>query len=393
MAAAIAVIINSMSFKDFFKKEATFCIAFFAAVISAFIVPPSAAYAKYIDLHVLFVLFSLMLVVAGLRSCGVFDTCADFLCSRVKRLRTLCAVLVYLCFFFSMFITNDVSLLTFVPFAVLLLNRSGNGKYIIYVVVLQTLAANLGSMLTPMGNPQNLFLYTRMGISASEFCSILIPYVVISGVLLALCLLFIQDADLESVRGSMPQTESAAQTNNPAAGGKIHLAVFWSLFVLCILCVLKVIPGWVLAATCAVAVLIVQRSLFLKVDYMLLLTFCAFFVFTGNMGNVPAIKTFLQKAVQGHEFWAGLLSSQVISNVPSALLLYPFSSDLKGLLLGVDVGGLGTLVASLASLISYKLYVNQEKPAVPVKAGQYLAVFTVMNAVFMIILCAYFVIF
>lgn len=378
--------------KSFFKKEAVFSTAVCAAAVSAWFVRPNAGYLQYIDTRVLFILFSLMLVVAGLRSCGIFTACADFLCSRVQRLRTLAAVLVFLCFIFSMFITNDVSLLTFVPFAIVLLERCGQNGLIMYVVVLQTVAANLGSMLTPMGNPQNLFLYTRMHVSAVTFCRILLPFVVISAVLLSVSLLAVPSARLPfSVCQSRRYVHrSPIQTGNKGGTGeKIQLAVFWILFGLCISCVMKLIPAWLLAAVTGSVVFIVQRRLLRQVDYMLLLTFCAFFIFTGNIGNIAAIKQFLEGVVRGHEFLMGLGASQIISNVPATLLLYPFSSNLKDLLLGVDIGGLGTLVASLASLISYKLYVNSGSTGTSVFPVRYVCLFTVVNILFMAVLCLY----
>ncbi len=389
----------------FIKREKVFCIAAAAAFVSAFFVRPDAMYASYIDTRVLLVLFSLMLVVAGLRSCGMFDKCADFLCSHVKTQRSLSFVLVFLCFVFSMFITNDVALLTFVPFAVLLLSKSGGIKHLPFVVVLQTIAANLGSMLMPTGNPQNIFLYSKMDTGFWGFIKIVLPYSCVSLVLLAVCLLFIPSSPLSNESFSHRPPKEAWSTGLSRA--RIYTIVYAVLFLLCLLCVLKIIPALITAVICAAVVFFIQRNLLMKVDYVLLLTFCAFFVFTGNIERITTIRSFLEKTVAGHEFISGVCASQVISNVPSALLLYPFSSISRTLLLGVNVGGLGTLVASLASLISYKLYVNRQQTlpaggvtsaekAEPQKdqsgGGSYLLLFTVMNILFLAVLClAYFI--
>ena len=378
----LCIISQDMTVKAFIKKEAVFCCAFAAAAVSAFFIHPDSEYAGYIDTHVLFILYSLMLVVAGLRSCGVFDSCAAFLCRKMNTLRSLSTVLVFLCFIFSMFITNDVSLITFVPFAVLLLERCGKIKYAPYVIVLQTVAANLGSMLTPMGNPQNLFLYTRMKISAFDFALILLHFAAVSAVMLLLSLLFIPAEKIEQIHEETNSMDDVKKS--PAA-----LSVFIILFALCLCCVFRMVPAWITASVCFVSVLIIRRRLLLKADYMLLLTFCAFFIFTGNIARIPPVRNMLEKAVQGHEFYTALAASQIISNVPAALLLFPFSSDLKELLLGVDIGGLGTLVASLASLISYKLYVNADikNSSEKISGLKYLALFTVVNTVFLIVLC------
>ncbi len=389
----------------FAKKEKVFVIATLAAIISSIFVPPDSVYIKYIDAHVILVLFSLMLVVAALRSCGLFDACADFLCSKVKTQRALCMVLVALCFSFSMFITNDVALLTFVPFAVLLLSKSGGTKFLAVTVVLQTIAANLGSMCMPTGNPQNIFLFSKMNASVGKFFSLLLPYSAVAFLLLFVCCFLVPSTPLK--------IQAAYQKKRI---DKIRSLLYTGLFVLCLLGVVKIIPFWCAAAISLFAVLATQKSLFAKVDYVLLLTFCSFFVFTGNIERIEIVRKFLEKTVCGREFFSGLAASQIISNVPAALLLYPFSANPSNLLLGVNVGGLGTLVASLASLISYKLYIkaaasmplpltNSSKAfqetsmpmttanpsqftGTPSSPAKYLLLFTGLNLFFMAILCA-----
>ena len=376
--------------KKFVKKEIVFVVSFLLAAISCIFVKPSSAYIKYIDTNVLFLLFAFMTVVAGLRFSGFFDACAKCLCRLTSSVRSLCAALVFMCFIFSMFITNDVALLTFVPFTIMLLVKCGQAEHIIYVVVLQTIAANLGSMLTPMGNPQNLFLYSMMKTSLADFCLILLPYTIISGIGLALACLKLPDKNLFSDEKSKREFFEAKDAVNAVSSTKgkpvklFRTVVYLLLFVLCLLAVLKVIPNWMLALIVALVVAVVQYKILLKVDYILLLTFVCFFIFSGNIQNIELIKGALQKAVAGNEFLCGILSSQVISNVPATLLLYPFANDVKELLLGVDFGGLGTLVGSLASLISYKLYAASENS----EGGTFIKVFTLMNVLFIILLVA-----
>lgn len=374
----------------FVKKEIVFVISFALALLSSFFVKPSAAYLDYIDTKVLFLLFAFMAVVAGLRFCGVFDACAKFLCRLTSSVRALSLVLIFMCFVFSMLITNDVALLTFVPFTILLMTKCGQQKYIVYVVVLQTIAANLGSMLTPMGNPQNLFLYSQMGLSAAKFCLILLPYTIMSAVCLVIAAMKIPSEKLfetPEAKAAFFESKDSVNAKSSTKGKPVQIfrtVVYLALFVLCILTVLKVITAMMLAIIVAVVVGLLQWKILTKVDYILLLTFVCFFIFSGNVQNIDVVKNALAKFVNGREFLCGICASQIISNVPATLLLYPFVSDAKELLLGVDLGGLGTLVASLASLISYKLYCASENS----EGGKFIKVFTIMNLIFIAILVA-----
>lgn len=357
---------------SFIKKEIVFCVAFVCALASSFFVPVSKAYVGYIDWNTLFILFSLMAVVSSFRKYSLFNALGSALCSVVRSLRTLSAVLVLLCFFTSMFITNDVALLTFVPFSLMLLTPLAPSWCVMYVVALQTIAANTGSMLTPLGNPQNLFLYSKLNISIWAFIKLLLPYTLLSLALLLVSMLVI------------PRTKISV----PTSSGRRNLnkkKIFFStvLFALCLLSVVRIIPKSVVAAIVAVCLFITDRDVLKSVDYMLLLTFSAFFVFTGNMSNISSIKEALEKVVSGNELISAVLSSQVISNVPATLLLYPFSLHTKSLLVGVNIGGLGTLVASLASLISYKIY-NANISANG--KSNYMLVFTLMNVAFLALL-------
>ena len=388
----------------FIRREAVFCIAALCAAASSFFVPPSMAYLSYIDWDTLFILFALMAVIAAFRACGLFDRVAFMLCSHIHRARILSGVLVLLCFFTSMLITNDVALLTFVPFSLALLGTTAGGRPVLLTVVLETVAANMGSMLTPLGNPQNLFLFSKMGAGIGEFVMIILPYCAASLVLLLLSLLLVRDEHLSPAKSPVQAVPVQAAGGAggagepvPAAGkrplrervpGRVQLAIYAALFGLCLLCVLRLVPKFVAAVSVLAVLLVLNRKVLASVDYMLLLTFTAFFIFTGNIAEIHSVRAFLESAVSGHEFAVSVLCSQVISNVPSALLLYPFSGDVRALLAGVNIGGLGTLVASLASLISFKLYSGARGRLPLPSAAVYLAAFSAMNAVFLIVLCA-----
>lgn len=355
------------------KKEIIFCITFLFAVVSMLFVKPDAKYISYIDFGTLLTLFSLMAVVSGWRRTGLFGTLGNIVCRKVHGQRGLCLTLVLLCFFSSMIITNDVALLTFVPFAVVLLSKT-SGFLLLYIVVLQTLAANLGSMITPIGNPQNIFLFSKMQLGTIQFMKIIFPYTLLSLVLLIFSTLIIKNEEMQIERQEV-------ETGGSGFTGKNIL--YTALFILCLVSVVNVIPKWAAAVLVALCVFISDRKIFCNIDFMLLLTFTAFFIFTGNIARLESVDSFLKRITGTNEFAVSLAFSQVISNVPATLLLYPFAQNTKELLLGVDIGGLGTPVASLASLISLKLY-TQEKGG----TAKFLAVFTLMNIIFLAALCA-----
>lgn len=360
----------------FVKKETVLVIATILAVISAFFVKPGSGYLDYIDFRVLGILLSLMIIMAGWQKNGMFDAVGHRLLARTKNTVQLVGVLVFLCFFFSMIITNDVALLTFVPFAVVMLQRCNQERLMVLVLVLQTIAANLGSMLTPIGNPQNLYLYNLSGMGVGEFIKVMLPYTAISGLLLAIVIFVLgaRKQPLEGIRGD--------NTASMDAESRKKNLVYLVLFILSLLVVGRVIPYyWVLMLVLAV-VFFMDRSVLYGVDYCLILTFVSFFIFTGNMGNLPAVRDTLQNLVAGRELGIGILASQVVSNVPATLLLSGFTTDYKQLLLGVNIGGLGTLIASMASLISYKIYAHNYNRT----KGIYLLWFTVANLLFLGIL-------
>lgn len=363
-------------FAEFFKKRIVFCISFLLAVISCFFVTPSKEYLGYIDWNTLSILFALMAAIQGLNSWGVFKSFGRFLCSKCGSTKGLCILLVFMCFFSSMFITNDVALLTFVPFALVLLTsiKELPAWVPMYTVILQTVAANTGSMLTPVGNPQNLFLYEQTGMALGEFILVLLPYTVFCGVLL-----FVASLIIPSVKLSAP-----FRGNSNPSRKVLNLVIYTALFVLCLVSVARIVPKTITALVALVVLLIFDRQTLKKVDYFLLLTFVCFFIFSGNLSNIPTISLFLQKSLAGRECVTSAIVSQVVSNVPATLMLYPFAENLKELLLGVNFGGLGTLVGSLASLISFNIYGQFVYPAgyVAPSQGKYLAYFTIINVLF-----------
>jgi len=352
----------------FFRGEAVLSIALAAAVASMLLIPPDAAYAGYVDWDVLMLLFALMTVVAGLKRCGVMDRLSGALIRRAGDTRRLCLALTLACFFSAMLVTNDVALITFVPLTTALLAASADK--LILTVVLETIAANLGSMATPIGNPQNLYLYAHYEMPIGQFLRAVGPLTAASLLLTALACLLV---GRESVQ--LPRQKEAALS--PKA-----LWLHGAQFVVCLLSVVNVLPKWAAFAAVLASTLWFDRTLLAQVDYALLATFVCFFVFVGNLGRVEAVSTLLGGVIAGRELEVGVLASQVISNVPAALMLSGFTQDAASLMRGVDLGGLGTLVASLASLISFKLYMK----APGAKAGRYMAVFTGLNAAFLAVL-------
>lgn len=352
----------------FMKKETVLSAAAALALLSMFLVPPDAQYAGYIDFDTLALLFSLMAVMKGYQRSGLFDRLGGRLLAHVRSTRGLLLALVSLPFISSMVITNDVALITFVPFALIVLRLSGQERLLIPVVVMQTLAANLGSMLTPIGNPQNLYLYSRSGISFGGLCALMAPYVLLSGVCLAAVILVRRPAAV-AVAGP-----GAASPARPPRADRTPLYCT-ALFALCLLALFDVLPPLAVAAVALAFLLLCDRPLLRAVDYSLLGTFVAFFIFIGNLGRLEIFRGALSAFISGREELAAVLASQVISNVPAALLLAGFTQDWADLIVGCNLGGLGTLIASMASLISYR----QVAWAYPEQRGRYFLCFTAAN--------------
>ena len=371
------------------KKETVLCVAALLAVLSMFFIPPDAVYGGYLDYRVLALLFCLMTIMQGFQRTGLFAALGNRLLRRVSTTRQLTLVLVLLCFFTSMWITNDVELLTFVPFTILILKIAGLKKHLIPILCLQTIAANLGSMLTPVGNPQNLYLYSISKMSLMQFLEIMAPLSGISLVVIViLCLLQKQ----ESVE--IRQDWQIGQNRKEQSGRNTGLenGILAVLFACSLLSVFRILPWQILLAltllVCVgISLLCKEVYLPLRADFGLMLTFVAFFVFIGNMGRMEAVRELLVKVLQGRELLLSFTCSQVISNVPAAILLSGFTDQYEALLQGVNIGGLGTLIASLASLISYKFFAAEatEKG----EKGRYLLIFTAWNVLLATILLAF----
>ncbi len=368
-------------FKNICKIDTVLCIAWILAIISAFFVHPGKEYLGYIDFRSLGILWGLMVIIQGLKENSVFDRIAGFLLSKVTKSWQLSAVLIFMCFFGSMLITNDVALITFVPFALMILHNCGREDMMIPTVVLQTVAANLGSMLTPIGNPQNLYLYGLTGMSLIQFVKIMLPFSLVSALLLVLGLMIIPGR-----QKSLNRNDSSSITSH--FGSRRQIIIYSVLFVIALLTVVRILPWYVFAVIVLVIVGGMDYKILFRADYILLLTFIGFFIFTGNMGRIEVISSFLAEALMGNEFGISVALSQIISNVPATLMLAGFTIGYKSLLIGVNVGGLGTLIASMASLISYKAYTKEYRE----KSGKYLLVFTAVNVVFLILLILTYVI-
>lgn len=365
---------------EFIKKEVVLCIAVLLAVISSCFVLPDKKYISYIDFRTMAILFCLMAVIAGFQKMGLFERIAGSLLERVNGGYKLVIILVMLCFFFSMIITNDVALITFVPLGIQVLGMMGEEtreKLLVPVVVLQTIAANLGSMLTPIGNPQNLYLYERAGMDWSSFICFMFPYSAISLLLLLVCCMGV---------GRKTGQGKVQLVKEKKPWKKKELAGWAILFFLCLLGVAGVMHYGSILLLVVVGVFLLDRKIFCKVDYALLGTFGAFFIFVGNMGRMPGFCKAVEDVIEGNEVITAVVSSQLISNVPTALLLAGFTEEIKGLIIGTNLGGLGTLIASMASLISFR-YLGEENAR---KRLPYLLCFTVANLLFLIVLLVFY---
>ncbi|MBQ8599691.1 MAG: anion permease [Oscillospiraceae bacterium] len=356
--------------KIFLKKEPVLSIAAVLAVVSAFLVPPSAGYIAYIDFRVLALLFCLMAVVAGFIDAGFFDFISSKLLGKTDKSKTIALLLVNLCFFSAMLVTNDVALLTFVPLTLGILGALPASE-LIFVLVMETIAANLGSMATPVGNPQNLYLYSRYAVSLPDFFATLAPLTLLSWLLIM--------AVMKLRKGSAQKL-----TYDKAAPklDKQSLLILAALFLLCIAAVVHLIPYQLCFVVVLLSFLLWKRQVLKAVDYTLLLTFVCFFVFVGNMGELEAVRTLVSNLLEGRELLVSALTSQLISNVPAALMLSGFTENGTALLIGTNIGGLGTLWASLASLITFKLYSRHSGA----ESGRFFSTFTLWNVIFLVVL-------
>ncbi len=357
-----------------FKKDVMLSVSLLAALVSLFITPPSAALLAGIDWHTLAMLFMMLTVLEGFKKENIFLPLIR-LTSRIGSMVGLSLFLVFMVFFSSMFVTNDVSLIIFVPLTILLFRSGGKEGYILPVISMENIAAVRGSMLTPFGSPQNLFLFGQSGVRAGTFMVHMLPLWILSGLLLVLFVLGLFRRNLR-----LPIRFNAEQT-----GGlwlperKKYRALYILLFALILFTIVSRTELWAyITGLVFLSVLIFDRKTLLKTDYVLLVTFLCFFIFSSSISSNPTISAFLQRAVRGREYWWGILLSQAISNVPAAIVLYPFSENLPALLYGVDSAGLCSLIGSLASVINYRIYVREY----PGQGGAFIKVFTLTSLAF-----------
>ena len=360
----------------FIKSEMVFVIALAAAVLSSFFNPPSQEWISAVDFRTLALLFCLMGVSEGFKSSGLFTSVASSLTRKAGNISRLSLFLVMIVFFSSMLFTNDVALLMFVPFTMMIMDKEKRDEnYIIRIVILETIAANLGSMTTPVGNPQNIFICSYFSLDAGTFFAAILPYSLIS-LIMVLIIWRIFLAEREKL-----ETENDDDTS----ADRKKTLMFSVFLVLALLSVFKVLD-WKILFIAELAVLIIfDRKTLLKIDYILLLTFVCFFIFSANIRSIDAVGRLLTAFMDKSAIATSAIVSQVISNVPAAILLSPFTDSAEGVLVGTDIGGLGTPVASLASLISMKFYFKRERG----KKGKYIILFLILNFALLAILAAF----
>lgn len=353
--------------KNFIRKNTVTVIAFFAALITSFFVPPDGKYLGYFDFKTLTCLFCVLAVVCALKNINFFYVLAEKIVEYFKSARLCILALVCITFIGSMLIANDMALLTFLPLGYFVLSASRKRKYMAFTFVMQNIAANLGGMLTPFGNPQNLYLYTKFNIPVGEFMLIMAPPFCLSVTLITLCcFLVVKDEPMrfEEEKLTLPKWRTVA---------------YLGLFLLAIAIVFRGIPYQVGLIIIPITLVFLDRKALAEVDYPLLLTFVFFFVFAGNMARIEAVRGFFSMLLEKNTLLFSVLSCQFISNVPSAILLSQFTENYPDLLVGVNIGGVGTVIASLASLITFREYTKHH----PHHAGYYLKVFSFFNFAFL----------
>ena len=359
------------------KNNVVTFIAMAAALVTMFFVPPDGEYLGYFDFKTLTCLFCVLAVVCALKNIRFFYMLAKRIVQIFKNARLSILALVYITFIGSMLIANDMALLTFLPLGLLVLTSTGKGKYMAFTFIMQNIAANLGGMLTPFGNPQNLYLYTRFNIPNLEFMGIMAPPFIVSVALITVCcIVFVKPEPLELK--DEPMSMPVART-----------VMYLLLFVLAIAIVFRGIPYWIGLIIIPVVLIFMDRQALKMVDYPLLLTFVFFFIFSGNMARIDAVRQLFSWLLGKSTLLFSVLSCQVISNVPSAILLSQFTDNYRELLLGVNIGGVGTLIASLASLITFREYTRQNKG----QTVRYILLFSAFNFAFLIILAAFVLLF
>ena len=354
----------------FIKKNTVFCIALVLAAVTSVIVPPDAKYLSYFDLKTLCCLLCTLAVVDALRNISFFTVLAERIVMLCGNLRLAVLALVYITFIGSMLIANDMALITFLPLGYFVLKSTGNEKYMAFVFIMQNISANLGGMLTPFGNPQNLYLYSHFNIPTADFMSAMLLPFGVAVALITVCCLF------------LPREKVTILSPSQKTLPKARTVEYIILFALSIALVFRIIPYAVGTAVILVALLLLDKKAIADVDWGLLGTFAAFFVFSGNMARIPAIANLMSALLEKNTLLFSSVSCQFISNVPSAILLSEFTENWRSLLVGVNIGGTGTLIASLASLITFREYTSHAEGG----AKKYIALFSAFNFGFLAVL-------
>lgn len=391
--------------RAFITQDSVLFVSCVAALVSCIAVAPDEGYFSYIDWHTIVLLFCLMTVVTGLRFLGVIRIMGEWVVSHMRSQAMIAGALIELTFFCSMFITNDVALITFVPFALVIMHKANMDDCMVIVVVLMTIAANLGSMLLPMGNPQNLYLFQASGFDVFEFVALMAPYTATVAVVLGVMIAFLfrkRSKGSAAVQNRTKQLTADSQDVSPDQDNHEHhhllrdiitrrslpvrklfcAVVYAVLFVACLCAVADLVNVYLVGAVILVVVLLIDRKILVHVDYGLLLTFIALFIFVGNMGRIPLFHEVISQLIGAAPVIASVALSQIISNVPAALLLSGFTDQWYALIIGTNIGGLGTLIASMASIISFKLITT----AGFAKKSDYIRTFTLYNVVFLVLL-------
>ena len=361
----------------YIRKDPILIVSGILAAISCFIVPPDNEYPGYMNFKVLAILMSLMLVVAILLRIGTFDYLTDKLLGRTDSSRTVSLLITLLSFFMAMFLTNDVALVTLVPFGIAALKPFNDRRSMMFTLILMTVAANLGSMLTPIGNPQNLYLYNHYDMKPLAFIKLMLPYSALSLALIITALFIL-------VKNKKTENTADIRSGKPHTG---KLLICLALFIVCILAVAQIINWILMFAIVIAAALILDRKAFKYVDYHLLITFVFFFILTGNLGRIDIVYDTISRIVSVSPVLTAVAASQIISNVPAAMLLSTFTEDGTALIIGTNLGGLGTLIASMASLITYRFYTSLDHGTLKgSRTIGYLPAFTIINVLFLAVL-------
>lgn len=354
----------------FVKKEVVLSIAIICTIITMFFVPVDKEYMGYFDYKTLVSLFCMLAVVAGLKNTNFFELISKKLIGLFHTRRAVIYALIFGTFFFDMIVANDMSLITFLPLTYIVLHSTNNDKYLSITFILQTIAANMGGMITPYGNPQNLYLYSFYNIPTAEFFGVLLIQSIAIAALLVIAGLFIKNEEL------------VLKSNEKIAVDNKKLTIYVILFAFVILSIFRVVPHLVTLGIVILTVLFVDRKRFKEVDYALLATFCVFFIFSGNIARIPAIKEFIASIVTKNTLVAGIVSCQFISNVPTAIFLSKFTDNYRELLVSVNIGSLGIIISSLASLITLKEFLKHQ----PKNFKKYMGMFTLINTAFLAVM-------